>query len=510
MVGIGNVYRFPYLVFKNGGGAFLIPYLFFTFIMAIPIILMEATIGQYSKRGPVECFGNMVPIFKGVGYAAVLTSAILCTCFNMLIAWTMFYLGEVFNHKWTSCSNDYNTDKCITIENVARKVNRTDLKLSTEEFFDYYLLNKSNSMYEWSWPQRGLTIALFITTVIVVLALCQGVKSSGKVVYFTALFPYVMLILLFFRGIFLEGALEGIRFYVQPDISKLTDISIWMQALVALFYSLGVGMGCMIVYGSYNRFHNNLVRDAVLVVFGDVFTSMLSGFVVFSMIGYVANVVKKPVQEVVQNGRGLAFTVILSGLSTLPGALFWNACFFFGLFTLGIDSQFAFVETVTTYFYDRGIVAGNGPKHILVSTLCGVALFMTSLPFATRPGIYLFDMYEIYGAGVPVMTIAIFECILIGYVYGRASNFPRNALKELIEDSFNSTGRIFNTDAPWFAFFWPWIIAVSPVCCIPIGIVQYLRKNRRQPFSKIIHTGMRSTTRYHRNALKSGEFKTNK
>ncbi|RWS08590.1 sodium- and chloride-dependent glycine transporter-like protein [Dinothrombium tinctorium] len=213
-------------------------------------------------------------------------------------------------------------------------------------------------MYEWSLPQPGLTISLLIVTLMVTLALCRGVKSTG------------------------------IKFYVKPDVNKLLDLNVWMDALISLFYSLGVGMGCMIVYGSYNRFHNKLLRDVVFVIFGDVCTSIFSGFVVFSMVGYVAGILQKPVHEVVANGRALAFTVILSGLSTLPGAAFWSVCFFIGLLTLGIDSQFAFVETVT------------------------------SLPFATRTGIYLFDMYEMYAAGVPVMLVAILECVLIGYVYG--------------------------------------------------------------------------------------------
>ncbi|RWS19550.1 Sodium- and chloride-dependent glycine transporter 2-like protein, partial [Leptotrombidium deliense] len=273
-------------------------------LMAIPILLMDTIIGQYTRRGPVHAFRDMFPLFQGLGYAAIITAAVLSTSYNMIMGWTVYYMAESFSQKWTQCNNSFNTPNCTTVEEARLHPNESATKtISTEEFFNYYVLNKADSIYGWSWPQPGLTLSLFVVTGLVVLSLSNGVKSTGKVVYFTATFPYVMLIALFFRGITLEGAGTGISFYLTPNFSKLLELGVWMDALIAGFFSLGIGMGCMIVYGSYNRFHNKLVRDVIIVISGDMLTSFFAGFVIFSMVGYVSHTLGRQVQDIVENGR---------------------------------------------------------------------------------------------------------------------------------------------------------------------------------------------------------------
>ncbi|RWS02904.1 sodium- and chloride-dependent GABA transporter 2-like isoform X2, partial [Dinothrombium tinctorium] len=456
MVGVGNILRFPFLVYRNGGGAFLIPYLISMFTISIPILLMETLIGQYAKRGPVEAFKNMFPLFQGLGFTAIIACATLSTSYNMLIGWTVFYLSEVFTQEWTHCNHTYNTPNCVTLDEMRTNPNLSRFSghqtLSTEEFF------------------KGITL--------------EG-AFKGEI-DFASLHSYFDFQL-------------GIAYYVTPDLNKLLEISVWTDALIAIFFSLGVGMGCMVVYGSYNKFHNKLVRDVVFVILGDVLTSIFAGFVVFSMVGYVSQMINKEVGDVVENGRSLAFTVILGALSTLPGSSFWSFCFFFGLLTLGIDSQFAFVETVISYFYDRQIIAKKKPRHALVSLLYGFGLFAFSLPFATSVGIYLFEMYENYCAGLSVIFSAILECILVGAVYGTDNllnnltfmtgvrfNKPIrcifhvlycfilpallsfllvNGFIGLINESFQ--GELYGVKAPWWALLWSWSLILLPLLCVP-------------------------------------------
>lgn len=187
-----------------------------------------------------------------------------------------------------------------------------------------------------------------------VLALCKGVKSTGKAVYFTAIFPYVLLFILFIRGVTLTGAGEGLKYYLKPDFAKIGDASVWRTAIVQVFFSVGGGVGIMITYGSYNRFHNSLVRDTLFLVIGDLITSLFAGAVIFSMIGFVAHVYNRPVSAIlgVGGGTGLAFIVMPDGLSQMPWSVLWAVLFFFMLFLLGIDSSFGYVENITSFMFD--------------------------------------------------------------------------------------------------------------------------------------------------------------
>ncbi|RWS22069.1 sodium- and chloride-dependent neutral and basic amino acid transporter B(0+)-like protein [Leptotrombidium deliense] len=215
----------------------------------------------------------------------------------------------------------------------------------------------------------------------------------------------------------------------------------------------------------------------------------------------------------------LAFTVILSGLSTVPASGVWTFLFFFGLFTLGIDSQFAFVETVTTYFYDREMERGVKPNHLKVTLIYGTFLFLFSLPFATRVGIYLFDLYENYSAGLSVMFVAILECLLVSHIYGTNRLLDNlkfmsdtelgwlsrkilhvlygfilpimlavllyATLKALISDTLD--GIIFNVPSPWWATAWGWSLTVVPMSCIPIGMVHFwYNSDKRTAKEKLI------------------------
>ena len=150
----------------------------------------------------------------------------------------------------------------------------------------------------------NLVLALLLSWVIVVLALIKGIQSSGKVVYFTATFPYVILTILFARGVTLDGALVGLQYYFTPNWSRIRDIEVWRDAAIQVIYSFGVGGGGMITYASYNRFHNPVVKHSFIVGMGDFLTSIFCGAVVFTMIGYMANSLNKPIDTIVQSGTG--------------------------------------------------------------------------------------------------------------------------------------------------------------------------------------------------------------
>lgn len=260
-----------------------------------------------------------------------------------------------------------------------------------------------------------LTRCLLFSWVVVYLCLSKGIKSSGKVVYFTATFPYVLLLVLLVRGCTLDGALDGILYFITPTWSKLFAVSTWRAAAGQLFFSLGTSWGCLIMFGSYNRFRNNCYFDAVLVSSLDTLTSLIAGFVIFSVLGHLALELGTTVDKVASDGVGLAFVVYPEALSTLPFAHFWAICFFFMLFILGLDSEFAFLETVLTVLYDRYPRLRRRRASVTLG-MC-IACFLVALPCTTRGGLDIVDLFNSY-SDYTVLIIAVFELATIFWLYG--------------------------------------------------------------------------------------------
>lgn len=184
-----------------------------------------------------------------------------------------------------------------------------------------------------------MALCLGIAWIIVFLCIFKGIKSSGKVVYFTSLFPYVVLLILGIKGWTLPGAGIGIEFYLKPDFNKLLEISVWFDAAVQIFFTMSTSYGGLITLASYNKFNQNTLRDTFVITISNALTAIFAGFVVFSYIGYLAEVTQQQVKDVVSSGSGLSFIVFPFAVTQLAGAPFWSVIFFIMMLTLGLDSQ---------------------------------------------------------------------------------------------------------------------------------------------------------------------------
>uniref|UniRef100_A0A8C6VMW7 Transporter n=1 Tax=Naja naja TaxID=35670 RepID=A0A8C6VMW7_NAJNA len=450
-VGLGNVWRFPYLAFKNGGGAFLIPYLTMLALAGIPIFLLEVSLGQFASQGPVSVW-KAIPALQGCGIAMLIISVLIAIYYNIILCYTLFYLFASFVPvlPWASCNNLWNTPDCrdknkllldsciigdhpklqiknstscmsaypnLTMVNYTSHVNNKTFVSGSEEYFKYFVLKISAGIEypgEIRWP---LVLSLFLAWAIVYASLAKGIKTSGKVVYFTATFPYVVLIILLIRGVTLPGAGAGMWYFITPKWEKLIDAMVWKDAATQIFFSLSAAWGGLITLSSYNKFHNNLYRDTLIVTCTNSATSIFAGFVIFSVIGFMANELKVDIEDVADQGPGIAFVVYPEALTRLPLSPFWAIIFFLMLLTLGLDTMFATIETIVTS------VSDEFPKYLrthkpLFTLGCCISFFIMGFPMITQGGMYMLQLVDTYAASYSLVIIAIFELVGISYIYG--------------------------------------------------------------------------------------------
>jgi len=419
-VGLGNVWRFPYLCYNNGGGAFLIPYLLMLGFVGIPLFYLEMSFGQFSSLGPITIW-RINPLWKGVGWGMVIVAWMITVYYNVIVAWCMYYFFASMTDKlpWVGCDNEWNTPRCFdhTTMNRSDYINQSTATPSEEYFYNKVLRLRPDldSMGDVNWQ---LAVLLFLAWVIIFLVLLKGMQTVGKAAYFVSIFPYVLLTIMLGRGASLPGAGKGVEFYMKPDWARLADANVWSDAATQIFYSLGCCMGCLIALASCNPFKNNNLRDSLTLPFINCGTSIYAGFVIFSMLGYMSESQGVPISEVARDGPGLVFVVYPEGLATMPVAPLWATLFFFMMVTLGFSSQFSQAEGCIAAVMDEFPVLrkGNGPTYCR-GVFCLTA-FLLGLPMVTEGGFYFFNMLNDFSAGYTLLIIGILELVAISAVYG--------------------------------------------------------------------------------------------
>jgi len=452
-VDLANVWRFPYLCYKNGGGAFLIPYASMLILGALPLFYMELILGQFHRQGPISVW-RISPIFKGVGFCAVFIAFFVSFYYNVIIGWAFHFLFSSFSLRlpWKDCMNEWNTEFCA-IKCLNETVNGTLFKDHVSKLFkvpeeDSLVLNStvfsdvlcnetrspakeyfnlkvlriqdSEGIHDLGTPQWQLVICIGVVYCLLYISLFKGVKSSGKVVWITATMPYVVLTILLVRGLMLEGAVAGIKFYLTVDWNKLLETGVWIDAAIQIFYSVGAGFGVHLAYASYNKFHNNCYRDCLVTSAVNSFTSFFSGFVIFTYLGYMAHSQNKDIEDVADQGPGLVFEVYPQAVATLPGSQFWSVIFFFMLIMLGMDSAMGGLECVITglmdeyqeFFRKRGISREVFTGFVVFSS------YLVAITCVTPGGFYIFSLLENYAAGLSLLTTVFFEAVAVSWVYG--------------------------------------------------------------------------------------------
>ncbi|XP_069682879.1 sodium-dependent nutrient amino acid transporter 1-like [Periplaneta americana] len=421
-VGLGNVWRFPFTAFENGGGAFLIPYIVVLFLIGKPLYYLELAIGQFVSGGPVKVWA-LSPALAGLGYGQVFATSLVVTYYCSLMALTIFYFIQSFTAElpWSTCDKDwegycFNSKKENITDNVTTHPT-ADYKSSSELYFTKFLLNEKDNINDGIGdPDWRLTICLLVAWATIFLVIVRGVKGSGKAAYFLALFPYVVMITLLIRGATLPGATDGILYFIRPQWEQLLTPKVWFSAVTQAFFSLGICFGGLIMYSSYNDFHHNVYRDAMIVTTIDTFTSLLAGCTIFSILGNLMHETgRSDIKDVVQGGTGLAFVSYPDAIAKFDVVpQFFSVVFFLMLYTLGIGSAVGLVGTVITLICDQF------PKlkyWVVTLVVCTVG-FLVGLVYVTPGGQFILTLVDFYGANFTVFILGAIEIVGVSWIYG--------------------------------------------------------------------------------------------
>ncbi|XP_078484934.1 sodium- and chloride-dependent GABA transporter 2-like isoform X2 [Ciona intestinalis] len=433
VVGLGNLWRFPYLCFENGGGAFLIPYSLSVIFIAIPVIILETSFGQYCQQGVSKSW-NRIPLFKGVGLAGMITIFHSSVYYVIILAWAAKYLVASFQFPlpWTSCGNSWNTESCVEVGrhdvlNVTGNITyngpgrNTSLETTAaEEFWSKQVLQSSDGIENIGSILPDLVLYFLLLWVGLYFCTFKGIKWSSKIVYVTATLPIVLIIIILVHTSQLDGASNGIYLYLTPNMTKLANPSVWISAATQATFSFGSGRGSMLVMSSFNQYNHNFLRDAVTIGICDTIASFLSGFAVFASLGFMAKQLNTTVLDVAKSGPGLVFIAHPQSIALLPHPQIWSCLFFITLILLGFDSEFVFLEVFVSFIIDCSsrIRSYRWHREVTTAIVCTV-MCLIGLSMVTEGGIYVFEIYNNYAvAGWCLFLLATTELIGIAWVYG--------------------------------------------------------------------------------------------
>lgn len=512
-VGLGNVWRFPYLCYRNGGGAFLIPYLIVVLISGIPVFLLEVALGQQTKLGAIQSWSAICPLLSGIGIAsAVIVFFTLCY-YAIILAWALFYLLQSFRATlpWSTCDNPWNN--ITTCRESFVNISEEDRKNYTSPVLEYWegnVLKITDGIHDLGTMRWELVGYLLLVWIICYFTVFKGTKSTGKAMYFTATFPYVMLIILLVRGVTLDGASLGIKFYLQPNMTKLMEPQVWIDAGTQVFFSYSLCIGVLVSLGSFNSYNNNCLKDTVIIACVNSGTSFLAGFAIFSALGFMAKEQGMSVADVAEKGPGLAFIAYPKEVLLLPAPQLWSCLFFIMIFLLGISTLLTDTLALMTSMgdlYPSMFRGGKYRKAGFIAVGCFI-LYLIGLTMVTEGGMYILQLFDFYGAsGFTLLWTATWQCIGVAWVYGdekfydsleamvgyRPGHYYRICWKYLAP-ILNMAIFLFSIvkyeplkynkkyEYPYWGHMIGWTLALSSIVCIPIRMIVVIRRSEGNTF----------------------------
>lgn len=383
-VGLGNIWRFPYVAGENGGGAFLAIYILCAVVIGLPIMLGEFAIGRSSHSNAFGAFRHHSNLWKYMGFNCILTSFLIMGFYCVVAGWTIEY----------------------TVHSVASDIAGSTLADDHAAYFSAFISNP------WR-PVLYTVVAMLITHTIIALGVRKGIERCSRMLMPVLL---VMLVVLAVRSLLMPGGHEGLRFLLYPDFSKVTARTL-LVAIGQVFFSLSVGLGSMITYASYFKADTDLRATAVNVTVIDTLVAILAGLVIFPA---VFSVGIEP-----SAGSSLVFITLPSIFATMPLSNVWSTIFFLLLAVAALTSVMSLHEVITAYIHEEWHVRRRAAAWVTTLSITALGT-MASLSLGMLGGwricgLTVFDALDFVTANIMLPVSGMFSALFAGWVIRRTT-----------------------------------------------------------------------------------------
>ncbi|XP_072822745.1 orphan sodium- and chloride-dependent neurotransmitter transporter NTT5-like isoform X2 [Vicugna pacos] len=503
-VGLSSIWRFPYLCHRNGGGSFILMHFFMLLLFGIPLLYMEMIMGKWLRVDNIRVWKQLTPWLGGIGYASILVCIMVSLYNSIITTWSLSYLGNSFHHPlpW---------DQCTLVKNITVSDLSCLGTVSHQYFWYHTTLSASNHIEEGVKALvLNLSLGIFAVWFLVFLIMMTGLKMSTQMLVFSVFLPYILLLCFLIRGLFLEGVTTSLRRMVTTELSAWASLDLWRQAGGHVLYSLGLGMGTIILF-SCKAGGDNYVQVASLVALVNLVTSLLATSVIFIVLGFwtttsghacveqsVSKLMKlidkgvlpqdaKPPEDILllptmdyldwinnlpgylqhqvihfspscsikaqkekfMEGPGLAFAAFSQVVSLFPGASFWAILFFIALLIIGLNNLINILEGIVFPLQNSISVFKNYPRML--------SGFLGSLVFTSQAGSYVMSLFDDHLVPLTLVVIVAFQNMALTWIYGA---------RRLREEMFRELGRPL---WPFCTFLWcyvtmPGLLALLTIC----------------------------------------------
>ncbi len=399
-IGLGAIWRFPYIAGENGGAAFMLVFLLSVFIVGIPAMLAEFAVGRRTRKNAVGAFKELSKRWSWLGYSGVLGAMLISGYYYLIAGWSLEYLVNSATGTLYSSADTF-----------------------SEQF----------NSFQGSWrPLVYGIIFILMTHFIVSRGVDKGIEKASKI-----MMPmlFIILVVMAVRVSFMPNAIEGYRFLFSFDFSEAFKPETIMTAIGQAFFSLSVGMGCMVTYASYFKKDNNLVATSFNVSILTLLVSVLAGLVIFPAV-FSAGL--EPAE-----GPSLVFVTLPEIFKGMPLAPMWSAIFFILVMLASLTSTISFHEVLTAYFAEEFKLS----RQAAAITTTTISIALSSLTFSKLFGIDYLDIFDKVTANVLMPLGAMFTCVFVIWVLER--DFMKNEL--------TNYGSLKNRIAPVIVFMLKYI-----------------------------------------------------
>lgn len=389
-VGLGNIWRFPYVAYSNGGGAFMLPYIVALLTAGIPLLFLDYAIGHRYRGSAPLSFRRLHRLTEPIGWWQVMICFIIGIYYAVILAWALRYFLFSFTGEWGSDPASF------FINEFVQSAPAADATVS----FDF--------IGGIAWP---LALVWITTIGVLLLGVQKGIAASSKIFIPILLAMFLILVAV---ALTLPGAAAGVDALFTPDWGALTDSTVWVAAYGQIFFSLSVAFGIMLTYASYLKKSEDLTSSGLVVGFSNSAFEILAGIGVFATLGFMAQASGQEVNEVAGGGIGLAFIAFPTIINEAPFGVLIGVLFFGSLVLAGYTSMISIIEVIIAALQDK-----LGTGRISSTLIVGVPMALISmLLFPTTTGLNLLDVTDAFVNNFGIVAVALVATVTLTAGFG--------------------------------------------------------------------------------------------